>query len=198
MKGIHKFDSQVQGLQFFMEILISAANCGWFKTDEVKKLFREAVASLPEGSSYAAQSWELLCSPILAFFKAISEGNECCFEEKIKKGPCFLGGSLSWYSARTEGRFIRVVFQEQTLMYFDTGDLRSPEIEKKKSRFLGLPEVGDEIFPDCDREKFHRFAFGGEDVRGVLCTPEHLTEPVEIETGSALQEAESGDKVPVM
>lgn len=172
MKGIRTFATQAQALQYFVNVVINAANRGWFDTDEVKNLFRQEVDKWDSKTDFLVKEfWGLICLPILNFFAGVVEGGDgsmrCDFQWDVKKpgkGKEHLTGSCAWYGTATQGRFVRIIFTEDggAKMFYDTGyrwdDEKSEEVAKGASSFLGLPAAGDETFSAMDRSEFSRLA----------------------------------------
>lgn len=181
MKGIKTFVSQTEGLRYFTEVIINAANRGWFQTDEVKDLFRRELKNWGTGSAESIRRgadsgadhcicdfWGLVCLPIIGFFAGVVKGGDsatfCDFRWAIiKNEEKSVVGSVGWYGTATNGRFIRIVFTEDggARMFYDTGYefVRGEGYRAKgKSEFLSLPAVGDENLSSMGQDEFYRLA----------------------------------------
>lgn len=178
-KGIRTFTSQTEGLKYYVLTVINAANRGWFRTGEVKGLFKRELEGWGTGSAESirrdensgpdhcvGEFWGLVCLPILSFFDGVVKGSDdsmfCDFTTAITrwKETQFVEGALTWHSQGTRGRFIHLVFRPEggAFMYYDLGDGydrdRREYVPRQKSSFLNLPAEGDEDFSAMSREGF--------------------------------------------
>ena len=141
MTHVHVFSNQVEGLRYFMLRLISAANRGWFDTDEVKDLFRRQVEG--QGNENVGAFFGLVCLPIIGFFRGVVNGGDDSmytdFSVDLKRpkgrgveGP--LEGTVRWFSQWTPGRMFEIEFDflGGCRMRYDLGD------GKTESGFLGF------------------------------------------------------------
>jgi hypothetical protein len=178
-KGIKIFTSQVSALKYFTNTIIDAANRGWFRTDEVKNLFKRELEGWGSGSAENIRRredsgsdhcvgwfWGLVCLPILSFFEGVNTGGDnttyCDFTTSIEywKKVDFIEGTLTWRSQGTRDRFIHLVFSPQggAKMFYDLGDGYDHEVKdyvpRKESSFLGLPTEGDEVSSVMSHKEF--------------------------------------------
>ncbi len=170
-KGIKSFSTQTEGLKYFTLLIISAANRGWFETEEVKTLFRREVEKWDASTDdCVGQFWGLVCLPILSFFKGVVEGGDdfmnCDFSFEITgwKKSRYIEGSLTWHSQGTRDRFVHLVFLSVgvAFLYYNLGnsfdrDLRQ-YVPRQKSSFLGLPSEGDTNLSVLSHEGFAKLA----------------------------------------
>ena len=172
MTGIHRFGSQREGLEFFMRILLNAANRGWVSATVVRG-FKETLGFEEEGYKGAifppgpgltlvepgaepsrdqqvALFYLLTVAPMVAFYEAVvTNGDDtlkCKFAVEIvanKKADC-LNGTAEWLGTTTEGRRVKIDFSDRkAVMTYNLGKRDGREI--LKSGFLGLPMEGDEV-----------------------------------------------------
>jgi len=161
MKGIHVFETQAKGLQYFTLLLIEAANGGWVRG--AKPIFRRGVEEWKLGPQWTKNLWGVICLPILSFFRGVVEGGDdsmrCDFSWTIEVRGGVLQGSMEWFGQATLGRFVRLVLgaDGSARVYYDTGYTEEGE-PKGSSTFLSLPEKGDEDLSGMERSEFQRLA----------------------------------------
>jgi hypothetical protein len=178
-KGTKIFTSQVEALKYYTNTIINAANRGWFRTDEVKELFRRELEGWGMGSAENIRRrensgpdhcvgwfWGLVCLPILSFFEGVNVGGDdttCCgfsFSIEYWKKVDFIDGTMAWYGHGTRDRFIYLVFHPEggAKMFYDLGDGYDSEaqdyVPRQESSFLSLPTEGDEDFSAMSHKEF--------------------------------------------
>lgn len=174
MKGVKRFSTQAAGMKYFTSLVISAANRGWFRTDEVKRLFqRELDYWSVDYDGSMRGFWGLVCLPILSFFDGVRRGGDssvdCHFDIDISyqsENDEAVRGYLAWFSSSTEGRFVKLEFamNGSCWMYYDEGygyDPKSGEfLEKSNSSFLKLRHLREECadYSSVPRQEFRQMA----------------------------------------
>jgi len=151
MKGIHKFESQAEGLKYITGLIVDAANRGVFETDGIKTLFHDELRKWDRNDNHCIGSfWGMKCLPILTFFRSIVESGDnsmsCDFGWDIKlpserwtkeleySNPII--GEIFWRGICTPGRFARVSFEAD-----GSAVLEYCTATGKPSSFLGFPEI---------------------------------------------------------
>jgi len=151
MKGTYKFATQKAAMVYYTLLVNEVASKGWFRTDEVKKVFANDLKSIKTKDNFlAGGQWQLICLPILSFFQAVSGGGGsmlCDFkvEVSVDKESDLLSGTLAWYGQATRGRFVEINFRKDgtAMMKYNTGYRWDGEMNKYLpkgySRLLGMP-----------------------------------------------------------
>lgn len=169
MRGMREFPSQVEGLKYFLRLIVGAT-CPHYLEGNLQPLLEKIEAAIGE----PRQVFEDL-APMLSYLqeRSFCDGTAYVdFSWAITHGKSVrLAGTAHWKGQWTTGRFIRMIFNADTascVMLYDTGyESHTPQgcetedgAPKGASSFLGLPMEGDrDLTSESTREEFSTFAF---------------------------------------
>jgi hypothetical protein len=171
MRGIHRFENQVDGIRWMADVIVRASYKG--SVDGAEELFLAAIRNRVCG---LREWWQYAVHPVLEFYQAmnVDGATTTLFDwdvADVADGHGFgrpqrdrLQGEISWRGQGTRGRFAHLTLGKDgsAVLRYDLGYLRGTEgevlEEKTSSTFLDLPAEGDEAVT-MGREEWYNIVF---------------------------------------